>query len=280
MAVIAVIVTVFVLFQAYVLSKALLKVNPNLKKCSCFQWMKRILYCVPVFTMIVASIILYFVKIIHLHFVSWKEWSPYIHSIFAIYLWINLVFNYLAAAVSKPGRSPKKEEILSDLNGNEISSSISSNIDNSISQLSFCEKCDRLSTYGIQHCNKCGTCFRMLCHHSYIVNNCIGLTNYVYYFLFLIYGFVGLLYSLYMLYGPFHACYIHNHAFSKVSLEYPGLSEQVCHELGELPLLFITVATAFTLHSSLFLFHCLLLAADLSYNTFTKNLNKNRIRCD
>ena len=79
MAFVAAIVTAFILFQAYILTKVLLKVNPDLKKRKCYKWMKRISYCVPVFIMIVGSIILYFVKIIHLHFVSWKEWLPYIH---------------------------------------------------------------------------------------------------------------------------------------------------------------------------------------------------------
>lgn len=264
MAFVTVIVTIFVLFQVYILAKVLLKVNPDLKKRNCYKWMKRFSYCVPVFIMIVGSIILYFVKIIHLHFVSWKELLPYIHSLYVIYLWINLIFNYLAASASKPGRPPKKQDILMDLNEKD-----------NISQLSFCDKCDRLSTYGTKHCNKCKTCFRMLCHHSYIVNNCIGLTNYVYYFLFLMYGFVGLLYSLYMLYGPFHACYIHDHTSSKVSLEYPALSEHVCSELGELPLIFFIAVTAFMVNSFLLLLHCLLLAADISYNTFFKNLKKS-----
>lgn len=270
MAFVAAIVTAFILFQVYIIAKVLLKVNPDLKKRKSFKWMKRISYCVPVFIMIVSSIILFFVKIIHLHFVSWKEWLPYIHSSFVIYLWINLVFNYLAASVSKPGRPPKKQEILVDLNEN-----FTNKTEDNVSQLSFCEKCKRLSTYGTQHCNKCETCFRMLCHHSYIVNNCIGLTNYVYYFLFLIYGFVGLLYSLYMLYGPFHACYIHDHTFSNVSLEYPALSEHICNGIGELPLLFIIALAAFLVISCLLVLHCLLLAADISYNTFLKNLKES-----
>ena len=276
MAIIAVAVTLFVIFQIYIISKVLLKVNPNIKQRHFYKWIKRVSYCLPVFVLIVGSIILYFVKIIHLHFVSWKEWNPYIHSIFAIYLWTNVVFNYLAAAVSKPGRPPRKGEILLE-NNLLYPTTITTlteiiNSKDLISQLCFCEKCERLSTYGTQHCNKCNTCFRMLCHHSYIVNNCIGLANFVYYFSFLVYGFIGLSYSLLMLYGPFYACYIHDHNFSKVSLKYPALSQQICHGLGEIPLLFIIVAVAFVLHVALLLLHCLLLAADLSYNTFMKNL--------
>jgi len=253
------------------LVKALTKLNPTIKKNRWYKWMKRIFHCSPIIVLIILSIVLYFSQIIHLNFVSLNSWLAYSHIIFAIYLWINTTFNYFAAIVVKPGRPPKKDELLSDLNENFENLS-----PETVQGLEFCNQCNRLQTYGTQHCQKCGDCIRMLCHHSSITNNCIGLTNFAYYFSFLVYGFFGMLYSFYMTYGPFHACYVHDHQISKVSLEYPALSQQICTQIGELPLVFVVVSVALVLQGGLLFLHCILLAADLSFLTFKKRLRESK----
>ncbi|XP_047125089.2 uncharacterized protein LOC124807331 [Hydra vulgaris] len=176
-----------------------------------------------------------------------------------------VTFNYFAAMRFNAGVPPSKE----DLN---INSDTSKNL-TGINE--FCSCCNRLRSYGTHHCMKCGTCIRMLCHHSSIVNNCIGLNNYAYYFSFLIFSWIGLIYGTIMTYSLFYTCYLHDHHISDISLIYPALSMHFCFQSGELPLLFILILSAFIVVSVLLALHIILLVVDMSYISFFRHLKKS-----
>ena len=106
-------------------------------------------------------------------------------------------------------------------------------------RLQFCEICDRLKIYGTHHCKECNICTTMLCHHSYFVNNCIGLNNFVYYFSFLVYSWFGLMYTAFLFYGPFYACFIRNDRHPVDKHKFSFIDYYTCQEAGELPLVFI-----------------------------------------
>lgn len=270
MAFVAAIVATFVIIQVFILVKTLKKIFPDIKERRWYKFSKVILHTGPVILIIIFSIVIYFTKIIELNF-NLKNRSTrlsvIIHAVFTVYIWINVTFNYFAALVIKPGRPPRRTELLDE------STSAAQNL--SEVNLDFCSHCDRLQTYGTHHCRKCGDCIRMMCHHSSIVNNCIGISNFSYYFCFMVYSCVGLTYLFYMTFSPFYACYLHDHDKSSISIIYPVLSLKACKNAGELPLMFIVVLVAAVAIGVLLMLHCFLLAADFSLVLFIKHIQES-----
>ena len=255
------ITAVFVTLQFVIIFKCIKSLRPDIKDKRCYKYFKFMLNCGPVFSFLILSIIVYFLKLLKLNFgkTDNHHWTEIvIHSFFAVYIWINVTFNYLAAMLTKPGKPPKLAEL------NEMHRC---NTD-----LDFCKSCERLRNYGTHHCDECNTCVRMLCHHSYFVNNCIGLTNFAYYFCFLCYAFVGLVYGLIMTYAPFYACIIRDNQRPNARMRYAYIDFYTCQDLGELPLIFIAVAIALMVIFCLLIFHITLLAADLSLISFRHHI--------
>ncbi|XP_057307064.1 uncharacterized protein LOC130645186 [Hydractinia symbiolongicarpus] len=262
MAVIAAIVATFIILQSIYIVKNLKRIFPPIRHKKWYKLAQVLCHCGPVILFIIASIVIYFVKLIEINFKKSKsKWIPILHSVIAVYLWINVTFNYFAAMVTKAGKPPSREEL------NLLRKNIPEHLD-------YCSTCERVRTYGTHHCRNCNTCIRMLCHHSSFINNCVGLSNFAYYFTFLCYSFVGLLFAFYVTYSSFDACYIHDHTLSDVSLKYPALNLSVCEDIGELPLFVMVIVAALVIISSLLLIHCILLAADLSYISFVKHIQE------
>lgn len=175
----------------------------------------------------------------------------------AFYLWINMVFNYLAAMIKSPGYPPTRKEIEEDYDREAFI------------QEEFCNKCSRLRNQGTHHCSTCDTCVTLMSHHCPFTNNCIGQNNYVYFYLFLVYCTVGLIFSAYCTYSSFNACMILNS--ENRMLRYHNLyTAKSCTDLGDYPVLFI-VAVLLLVFMILVLFHhTVLLLADLSMIDFLR----------
>ncbi|EDO41058.1 predicted protein, partial [Nematostella vectensis] len=58
----------------------------------------------------------------------------------------------------------------------------------------FCSKCNRIRDNGTHHCSTCGTCVLLMSHHCPFTNNCIGLNNFLYFYLFQVYCTLGLVF--------------------------------------------------------------------------------------
>ena len=248
------------------------KIFPNLHSRRFYKMMKVTINCSPVIIFILFSPVIFFVKILPSNFQSdTSKLLIFVHCFFAVYLWIMITFNYFAAMSAKPGIPPKKQDL--NLNNYEKENIDTTSIRKDAYE--FCSLCNCLRSYGTHHCMRCGICIRMLCHHSSIVNNCVGLDNYAYYFSFLSFSWIAFFYGIMMTYSLFYTCYLHNHNVSDISLIYPALSLQFCFGSGELPLLFILVLSAFIVISSLLALHILLLIVDMSYISFFKHLKRS-----
>lgn len=257
------ITAIFVTIQCFIFLKCLKKVRPNIKRRYCYKVFSKCVYCGPVLLFIISSIIFYFIKLIEMNFTKkTPKFIIFLHYFFVIYIWINVLFNYLAVMVTGAGKTPEQQDLLEE------------NVN--ISKFDFCKICNRLRCYGTHHCSQCNVCVRMLCHHSSFLNNCIGLSNFAYYFCFLAYSTIGLFYMICFTYGPFYACYLHNHRLSDVALKYPAMDIFVCDKAGELPLIFFAVITAFIIIGSLFTLHVMLLAADLSFISFVRHIKESK----
>eukprot|EP00928_Gymnodinium_smaydae_P028039 TRINITY_DN21499_c0_g1_i1.p1 TRINITY_DN21499_c0_g1~~TRINITY_DN21499_c0_g1_i1.p1 ORF type:complete len:411 (+),score=54.26 TRINITY_DN21499_c0_g1_i1:41-1234(+) len=66
----------------------------------------------------------------------------------------------------------------------------------------LCERCTRLKPARAHHCRVCGRCVLRMDHHCPWVNNCVGLKNYRYFYLLLLYVSVACLYVVLVYPGP------------------------------------------------------------------------------
>lgn len=173
----------------------------------------------------------------------------------AFYLWINMVFNYLAAMIVSPGYPESRKEFEGD-------------VDIDVRDEDFCSKCDRVRYTGTHHCSTCGTCVTYMSHHCPFTNNCIGLNNYSYFYLFQIYCTLGLLFASYCTYNSFMACMIYDS--SNRHLFFLRYSTHVCNELGDYPVLFLVAILLFLFMIMVFCYHTMLLLADLSMIEFLR----------
>ncbi|KAG5191629.1 DHHC palmitoyltransferase-domain-containing protein [Tribonema minus] len=65
----------------------------------------------------------------------------------------------------------------------------------------FCKKCRAAKPTRAHHCHVCNQCVLNMDHHCPWVNNCVGYFNYRYFFLFLLYMWIGCVYTAFIT-GP------------------------------------------------------------------------------
>ena len=169
-----------------------------------------------------------------------------IHTIFVIFLGINIIGNYLLCAFKSPGFV-----VVEDYNNNDIvrfggccfftsKMKVKSEIDRCIiynqqqsivnAQIeddkiiyhpsplpSYCKKCDIERPPRAHHCKVCKRCVLEYDHHCPWVNNCIGLNNYGEFILLLFYIIIGCAYGCCLLSISFYTVmkrYIQIHGFN------------------------------------------------------------------
>eukprot|EP00347_Sterkiella_histriomuscorum_P019407 403341740 len=59
-----------------------------------------------------------------------------------------------------------------------------------------CNSCNYIKPLRTHHCSVCNRCVFLMDHHCPWVNNCLGLENYRYFLLFILYLFVGVVYNM------------------------------------------------------------------------------------
>lgn len=117
------------------------------------------------------------------------------HLVFGHWLLINTVFNYVMAAFTNPGNPP-----------HEVPETVS-----------ICKKCISPKPPRTHHCSVCNKCVLQMDHHCPWINNCVGFYNHRYFFLFLVYLFVGALYVCTVGYEAFR-----QHFYGDLTYPYPG----------------------------------------------------------
>lgn len=60
----------------------------------------------------------------------------------------------------------------------------------------YCEYCNKVKPARTHHCKVCNRCTFVMDHHCPWINNCVGLENYRYFLLFILYLTIGLGYML------------------------------------------------------------------------------------
>jgi len=102
-------------------------------------------------------------------------------TLFGLWIVFNIYFNWILAVMIDPGSPP------SDVN-----------------QFKVCKKCDGPKPPRTHHCSVCNKCVLAMDHHCPWVNNCVGFHNYRYFFLFLLYLWIGCLFVVvvFLVYYP------------------------------------------------------------------------------
>ena len=194
----------------------------------------------PFLLILVSSIIIYFLWIFpELHGLN-KIKGAFV-AVFCCYVWFNITFNYFAVMLTSAGKAFTVEEL--EMEGY------------SAAEVDICRKCRRLKCDGTHHCSTCQCCIRLLSHHCNVVNNCIGLNNFSYYYLFLVYSVIGTIFMVHQLYVPFYDCYLGKSTSQEL---------QQCDNLGDIPVFFVMFAVLLMQSFIQLSFDTILLIMDLS----------------
>lgn len=140
------------------------------------------------------------------------------HSLFAYWVWVNAVTNYLYVLFSRPGifrpgiESPGSEATPNKVDKSQKSteSSLQGGLDkgesHSESERSESESATIKKSLH-HHCKICQATILYRDHHCPFTGNCIGLHNYSYFFLGLLYSLVGLAYGITVFFTYFGQCF-------------------------------------------------------------------------
>ena len=177
------------------------------------------------------------------------------HFAFAIWIWVNLVFNYYMAVFVHPGSVPKINDTSKDGDSSVTPSD----------GMQWRPPC-------YHYCSICQENVAYMDHHCPFTGNCTGLKNYSYFLLFLMYGAIGLGYAMWMSFSFFNLCVV-----TKVwwVLGYTELEQhRVCAELGPHAYIFLAVLGGFYITVNMSILQILLLLSDLSSYSMLKNVTK------
>lgn len=233
------------IFNYIFVMKQLRKAIPNAEKRWWYKIARLFSTAGVVLTLLTSFIVIYCLWLFPLYY-EWLSLQGLLHAMVCVYLWINVSFYYFAMWLKSPGKALTILELEEE--------------GYSTNRMNICKKCKRVKFLGTHHCAKCDCCVRLMSHHSLIGNNCIGLTNFSYYYSFLLFSFLGEVYAVMQLYGPFKTCFVDRYSKSVELKE--------CEKIGDIPLLFVPHSAAFILITIFLSFHTLLLIVDKSQKEF------------
>lgn len=174
-------------------------------------------------------------------FHKWFSIEALFHAVIFFYIWLNVVFNYFAVVLTSPGKAYTVLELEEE--------------GYSMDGTSICKRCNRLKMLGTGHCMRCGYCVRLISHHSHMLGNCIGLNNFSYFYLFLLYSCLGELYGISLMQGPFKSCVLRTGR---------GLQNGHCADMGDVAVIMALLIIGLIFTGSKLLFHTMLLTVDKS----------------
>ena len=122
------------------------------------------------------------------------------HTAMGLWLSFNILFNYAMCVRTNPGRPP---DLFSSAESGEAGGSPTKRGGGPQPQggvlsqhtMRWCRTCNNVKPPICHHCSVCNTCVLRMDHHCPWMNNCVGLRNYRYFFLFLLYLWAGCAYA-------------------------------------------------------------------------------------
>lgn len=144
--------------------------------------------------------------------------SWWCHALFASYIWVSMIANYVMAVVVDPGvlHEGWHEGFPPE----------------HTSELGVCKKCDMVRPPATHHCRVCDCCVLYMDHHCPFTGGCIGVNNFVYFFSWICFLAIGVTYACVLSFPLFGSCL------------FPGLlateaPKEVCAWAGLTALLFV-----------------------------------------
>eukprot|EP00241_Pyramimonas_parkeae_P006958 CAMPEP_0114265848 /NCGR_PEP_ID=MMETSP0058-20121206/24215_1 /TAXON_ID=36894 /ORGANISM="Pyramimonas parkeae, CCMP726" /LENGTH=326 /DNA_ID=CAMNT_0001383129 /DNA_START=202 /DNA_END=1179 /DNA_ORIENTATION=- len=113
------------------------------------------------------------------------------HSMLALFLGFNALFNYSQAVFSSAGTPSLTEPVFrtEPLDAKDITVP-----KGAYAGYKFCEPCNRVKPPSAHHCRMCNNCVLDMDHHCPFIGNCVGRNNLRCFLLFLLYASVSCLY--------------------------------------------------------------------------------------
>lgn len=161
------------------------------------------LFVVVAITLLVGVISLHFLNSIPFYSGYWSI-GGLIHLIMSCYFTFCVIFNYVMAVKTSPGRTKTYQEL--GMNEAQIQE-CKDNTEKLAwheNGLRHCEKCDKPKPPRARHCGVCGTCVLKYDHHCPWIANCVGHQNHHYFVLFLLYLWFGCAYVSATSFLPFY----------------------------------------------------------------------------
>lgn len=105
----------------------------------------------------------------------------------------NILFNYYHCIVTDPGAPPDFQDLEV---GTPLSTSFGTYAEpNGTTTIRWCKKCKKIKPPFTHHCHVCNRCILKMDHHCPWMSGCIGFHNYRFFFLFLLYLWLGCIYA-------------------------------------------------------------------------------------
>jgi len=136
---------------------------------------------------------------------------------FGIFLYTQILYNYVTAVKTDGGRPPDYESIIESGQAvgqksyDEDSGDYYSDSDDEChrpegKKIRQCHKCKLSKPERAHHCSICKRCILKMDHHCPWINNCVGVMNYRYFCLFMWYLIIGCIFIIVHMYDDFYQC--------------------------------------------------------------------------
>lgn len=141
------------------------------------------------------------------------HWSGLVHIVGFQFLIALICASYIKAATTDPGSVERETATVEDQYAPK-----SDPLYPFLPKRRFCSKCNCIKPPRAHHCSTCGRCINKMDHHCPWVNNCVGSNNLKFFLLFLLYVFLGGIYTTLMFAARFVYCWRNSGACEEPTL--------------------------------------------------------------
>jgi len=143
----------------------------------------------------------------------------YMHVAITLLIIFNIAFNYFVCILTDPGSAPNVPESMLDKVQPVVDSSSASTANNTPQRIvidnvlwKICLTCKTLKDERTHHCSICKRCIRKMDHHCPWFAKCVGRNNYRYFYLYVLYTWIGVIHGTVLVSG---LLYLHKSSLSE-----------------------------------------------------------------